>query len=221
MRATAFLNHDGRRAVEAAIAEAEKRTAAEIVCAVAAESGRYDRAESLVGLGCAIVGLSLAHAWAGGAAQWGAAPVPLGWQALAVALGFVLGSVVASYVHGLRRLFVSAREMAEETGRAASAVFAQRRLGSTRQQAGLLLYVSLFERRAVVLADDGARAALGQAGVDALRDQMVAGLREGRRAETLTAAVRSAAERLSPRLPPVPKNPNELPNQVLLFDPRP
>jgi putative membrane protein len=111
--------------------------------------------------------------------------------------------------------------MAQETGRAASAVFAQRRLGSTRQQGGLLLYVSLFERRAVVLADDGALAALGQAGVDALRDQMVAGLREGRRAETLTAAVRAAAERLASRLPPAPKNPNELPNQVLLFDPRP
>jgi uncharacterized membrane protein len=62
MNANTFLTASQRKELEAKIQEVETRTSAEIVCAVATESGRYDRAESLVGLLAALLALCLTHA---------------------------------------------------------------------------------------------------------------------------------------------------------------
>ena len=167
MNATRFLSARDREALEASVAAAEQRTAAEFVCAVATESGRYDRAESLVGLAAGLLALAiaqLAFTWAPTDSWIETRAVPLAAQAGAVVLGFVVGSVLASWWHALRRLFVSSSELRAEVERAASHVFAVARLASTRQRGGLLVYVSIFERRVVVLADTGAARLLGEEG---------------------------------------------------------
>jgi putative membrane protein len=224
MTAKRFLNKGERRAVEEAVAAAEKTTAAEFVCAIATESGRYDRAESIIGLAVSLIamtGVYTVMTWSP-ASSWGSVrPMLLGELAASAVGGFVLGSILASYWHTLRRLFVGRHEMDTEVERSASHVFAAARLTSTREHGGVLLYVSLFERRAVVLADTGAGRVLGREGIDALRDLAVARLREGRRLETFTDTVRAAAERLAPALPATATNPDELPNALLVFHPRP
>ena len=67
-----LLSAEDQAALAARIAALETRTDAEIVCAVARESGRYDRAESLCGLLFALLGfltlgkLQALDAWQGG-----------------------------------------------------------------------------------------------------------------------------------------------------------
>jgi len=121
------LTKAGTERIESAIAEAERRSSAEIVCAVSTESGRYDRAEAIAGLIGSLVGLGIAHfaheELGTAPGEWAAGPLALGWQALAVAVGFVVGHVAASYGHGLRRLFTSRREKEAEVWRAAWHVF--------------------------------------------------------------------------------------------------
>jgi putative membrane protein len=224
MNAERFLTESERRAVADAVADAEKSTAAEFVCAVATESGRYDRAESIVGVIGALVALTAAYwaaAWTPRGSWSLAGTVGLTEAAAAIVVGFVVGSVLASILPSARRPFVGRREMDAEVARAADHVFAARRLTTTRERGGVLLYVSLFERRVLVLADSGAMKALGDEGVIALRDLAVQRLRSGHRLQTFTDAVAAAAERLSGSLPPSAENADELPNALLVFHPRP
>lgn len=220
-----FLDEKERAEIEQTAVEAEGRTAAEIVCALVTESGRYDRAESLVGLAGSLLALGVAHLLAappsGEPGTWTEAHLSLGWQSLAVVAGFTIASVLASYVHPLRGLFTSSREMEEETLRAARHVFVVERLASTRSRGGVLVYVSLFERRVVVLTDKGLLDALGEPFVRELRDLAVARLRAGRRKETFTDAIRLAAERLASALPRAPGDTDELPTHLRVFHPRP
>lgn len=223
--ARTFLDEKERAAIEQTAVEAEARTAAEIVCVLATESGRYDRAESLVGLAGSLLALGVAHLLAAppGAelGTWTQAHPSLGWLSFSVAVGFVVGSVLASYVHPLRALLTSSREMKEETLRTARHVFVVERLASSRSRGGVLVYVSLFERRVAVLADKGVMDALGEPLVLELRDLALARLRDGRRKETFTDAIRLAAERLAPALPAAAGNADELPTHLRVFHPRP
>ncbi|MBI2319470.1 MAG: hypothetical protein HYY28_14795 [Betaproteobacteria bacterium] len=224
MHAAKAVDQRAREEIERAVAEAETLTSAELVCAIATESGRYDRAESLIGFALALVALSLAHvALAEPAADWMSGPsLALGWETAAAVLGFIAGSVLASYVHPLRRMVVGAREMEQEVQRAARSVFAQASVALTRGGTGVLIYVSLFERMVLILADSRAYQALGAASVESLRDLAVQHLRRGEYVETFIRTLRAAGERLAASLPAQRQsNPDELSNKVLVFPVRP
>lgn len=221
-----FLGPDDLAAIRQAVADAERRTAAEIACAVATESGRYDRAESLWGLAGSLAGLGLVHAaWSGfvqGPGSWApAGGAGLAAQALAVAAGFAAGTALAAYGFLPRAWLVGAREAEEEVAAAAARVFETMRVRGTAGRTGLLLYVSIRERRAVLLADERAREALGAEGLAALRDEAVGHLRAGRRREAFTSVVARAADRLAVALPADGLNPDELAPGVRIFHPRP
>lgn len=222
-----FLDSKEQATVEQAIAEAENQTSAEIVCAVATESGRYDRAESIIGLCAGLLALWAANV---GHLMWlesspeglsNGSGLALIWQVLAVAVGFLAGILVASHCHPLRRLCVLPKEMQAEADRAASHLFGMRRLASTRDSGGLLLYVSLFERRAVVLADFGILDALGEDFTTELKDSCIDQLKAGRSVEAFTVPVKASVDRLAKALPVVDDNPNELPNALVRVHPRP
>lgn len=225
MNARAFVSTEEKRAIEGAIADAERECSAEIICAVATESGRYDRAEAVAGLFTALVGLWVVNAILAGpvnsAGSWEAASVPFLWQVAGVVAGFIVGNVAAAAVHPLRRLLVGKREMVAEVARAASHVFHQRRLASTHLRGGVLVYISLFERRVVILADEGAKAALGNEGINELRDLAVEKLRQGNRAGTLLDTVKNVGTHLAGAFSDEKSPESELPNDLLLLHPRP
>jgi uncharacterized membrane protein len=86
-------------------------------------------------------------------------------------------------------------------------------------------YLSLYERRAVVLADEGVMEATGQEFIDQLRDQAVAGLRSRTAAGGMVEVVEAAGVVLSEKMPQDPAatgpDENELSNRVILIHPRP
>lgn len=224
--ATRAFSDEQRGRIEQAIGEVERRTTAEIVCAVATESGRYDRAEAIVGLVLAVVSLGVAHtvhAWlTTSPGSFAVTPLHLGWQALAVVAGFVAGNVLASYVHGVRRLVVSEREMEQEVERAASHVFSVNTVAATAERVGLLIYASLFERRIVILADRQVNEALGEQELERLRDVAVAHLKDGAFEQAFLDVIREAEPMLAERLPAERElNANELANHVVMYHPSP
>lgn len=225
LNATTFLSADEQQHIETAIREAEQQTSAEIVAVVATESGRYDRAESIAGLICSVLGLILLHAVANppqGPGSWSAGETTaVTWQVVVVIVGFVFGSLLASYCHPLRRWLVRERELDEEVNHAARAVFTAQRLHSTRDAGGVLLYISLFERRAVVLADDGVVKKVGAEFEARLRDIAIGQLRAGGRAATFIETVKAAASELAGPLPRQEDDVNELPNHLVCIHPRP
>jgi putative membrane protein len=217
----ALLSSEAQTALAARIASLETGTDAELVCAVAGESGRYDRAESICGLlGALLAFLTLGKlesldAWQGGAS------FSLGAQTIALVAGFVGGTVLASHWHGLRRLFTSSAEMAAETHRAAHLVFSRHGIGATRHGGGLLIYLSLFERRLEILPDRALRAHLGPEACAAIRDAILSRLDRDSLLVALQAGLEKAAPLLAAASPASTPAGDSLPDQVLIFSPRP
>jgi uncharacterized membrane protein len=88
------------------IASLEEGTGAEVVCAVATESARYDRAESICGLLFGLLALAFGTQFVP-EQEWGMTAGPgLVWQVALIVAGFVAGSLFSSYWHPLRRLLV-------------------------------------------------------------------------------------------------------------------
>lgn len=203
------------------VAELEKRTDAEVVCAVASESGRYDRAESFCGLLMGLVALISGNKIVAMGDWDPAAAASLSAQVGLVVGGFLAGSVLASYWHAFRRLLVSSSEMVSEVTRSVHQVFSQQGIGGTRHRGGLLIYLSLFERRLEIRCDSVVRERISTADLEAVRGAVLAEVRQGRVVDGLMAGLDRAEPILAKVLPHSDTAEAELSNEVLLFHPRP
>jgi len=223
-RASEFFTSDEKARIEAAIAEAEGETSAEIVPVVATASGRYDRAEDIVGLWCALILMALVWWWFprtdDGGAMWGFSWAMIELPALIAAsvLGFIAGTAMATHAHGLRLLFTPRREMREEVLARARQAFFDNRVHRTAGATGLLVYVSVYERTAAVVADEALTEKLGQPALDRLCEQLVAGIKEGHAADALCRVIRDAGAQVGAVLPRAKDDVNELPNRLVVVD---
>lgn len=218
-----FTDADLQR-INQAVAQAEARTAAEIVPVVAASSGRYDRPEDMVGLWLGLLALiAVFLLYPRGEVEPGSWAEPsLLVQGLVLVgtflAGFVAGAVIASRVGWLRRLFTPRRQMLDEVAMRARVVFFDSRVHRTTGGTGILLYVSLFEHMAHVLADQTILDKLGQAGLDQLCANLVSRLRQHGPAEALCQTISECGDRLGPLLPRAASAENQLPNALVMLD---
>ncbi len=221
--AKSLFSAEDKQAVEAAIAEAEKMTAGEIVTVVATVSGRYDRAEDLFGLLFALIALSVAWLLLQGTTTeaWSATPTHvLGLPAIVGILigGFVVGAALATHFPMLRLPFIARAEMIEEVERRARETFQRQSVRNTSSGTGVLIYVSLYEHIVKVIGDDGVAAQLSSDSLEKICTLVVDGLRQGRPADGLSQAVKKTGELLAPHLPPTVGDVNEIANQLILID---
>ena len=224
-RASTLFSDEQRRRVEQAVAEAESRTAAEIVPVVASASGRYDRAEDVVGLWLGLIATSLT--WlllprtAPDPGSWAGRPPWIDWLLLVAAMlfGFIAGVILASYAWLLRRLFTPKRQMRDEVGAAARRAFFDARVHHTTGRTGLLIYVSLYEHVAVILADQIVLEILGQPALDELCARLTADLRrDGDLTAALVTVITDAGQRLAPVLPAASDDHNEITASLVTLD---
>jgi putative membrane protein len=195
-----------KQRIEAAIAELETRTAAEVVVAVVPASGRPWLTRSFVAFACGLVG----------ALFWlDFAPAFDPRSALLVEL-VVTGAAFALFgLRPLERLLVAPALARREVEEHAFALFARRGLHRTRGHTGVLVLLSELERRAVILGDEGIHARLGDQGWQVHVDRIVRAIRGGRAADGLVEVLAELASVLAELAPPDAKNDNELPNTVL------
>ena len=90
-------------------------------------------------------------------------------------------------------------------------------LQMTQARTGVLVFVSLAERHAEIVADAGIAARVDQAAWDALIARLTGEIREGRLAEGLVAAVEGVGAVLAGHFPAGPGDRNELSNEVVLL----
>lgn len=224
MRASQQFNEEQRQRVNRAIAQAEAHTAAEIVPVVAAASGRYERSEDIVGLWTGV--LVMVVVWAAlpdpvrTAGAWdGITPGgKLFWMILALVGGFLAGTTVAGYQWPLRWWFTPHAQMADEVAQRARQAFYDATVHHTGGGTGLLIYISLFERRAAVLADRAIIERVSQATLDKLCDELTTCLHSGDLTEALCTTIADAGETLARALPRQADTVNELPDTLVLLD---
>ena len=104
--------------IETAVVQAEEKTSAEIVVAVASESGRYDRGECHFGIVVAILALILfnlvKYVLDEEKQSIFDAGLPFYWQMAIVLSGYVSGMIAASLNTKLRMVLCTPEEVEEE-----------------------------------------------------------------------------------------------------------
>jgi putative membrane protein len=132
---------------------------------------------------------------------WGG-PVAL-WIALPPASGAALGLLAALGLPGLRRLLVPPGVLADRVHQRAAEAFLSEEVFRTRDRTGILIFLSLFERRVVVRADRGLDAVVTAGEWEEIVAGIAAGMRQGRPGPALAEGLRRCAS-LARRVPPRP-----------------
>ena len=203
MRVEELLDPASFAAIEAAVHDAERCTSGEIVPLLAERSDAYAEvrlaAAMLLALAAGVLWLAFVHdhrLWL--------VPTQFGVFAL------------AAWAAGLRpvlRWLAPHAWLAERVQRAAEHAFHQLGLVETRDRTGILIYVSLLERRVVVLADRGIHARVADGTWDGVVERIVDGIRRGEADDGLVAGIRLCGEILERHVPRRADDANELPDR--------
>jgi putative membrane protein len=193
-------------AVSAAIAEAEKRTCGQIVCVLAHSSSDYAYIPIL---------------WASALALL--LPWPLiyftQWSVqkifLAQLVVFIVAGIIFSWTP-LRMMFVPRPLRQAQAHRAALEQFVVRRIAHTKNRCGVLIFVSLAEHYARIIADDGIAQKVHNAEWQAAIDALTAHMRDSRIAAGFIAAIERCSAVLAAHAPP-DGSPNALPDRLYVM----
>lgn len=183
------------------IREVEKHTNAEMVIVVRGRSGTYRHADYLFGALVALIGLVFVLF----------SPIEFHtyWIPFDVMVLFVAGAWVSSRGDWIRRRLTTKKFRANAARTGAAAMFYEAGIANTSAENGMLIYLSLLERRVEVIADRGILKAvpplkwnqcvfeLHQVGRQPSPDKFIEGLR-------------SLGKLLAVHLPATGENPNEL-----------
>jgi putative membrane protein len=171
-------------AIEARVAEVEARTGAQVVAAVAGKSNTYPQLPwKAFALGAAVAGFGVVLA------DWLRPDWTIGYAALLHAVA-ILGAgaafaLLVVFVPAFARLFLRPPRRDLEVRRHAESLFLKRELFGTRERNGVLLLVSLFERRVEILPDVGFRERVSATEWHHTIARMMPLLRAGRPAEAV------------------------------------
>lgn len=204
----AFLSADDRQRIEAAIAAAEQRTAAELVTVVARASGSYNFLPTLAAVvGTFVVsGLALIIPWP---------PVSTVGEFYALQIGIFIILMLLFNWWPLRRLVVPRGAQRDRARLRAHQMFLDLGLAATRDRTGVMFYVSIAEHYVEIITDRGVRAVVeDEAWVRIIAD-FTAQVRRGRIADGFLEAITAATDVLAERLPVQPGDRNELSNRLI------
>lgn len=118
----------------------------------------------------------------------------------------------------VQRILTNREDLSQQVWNRAVREFYELGMHKTREQTGILIFVSLMERQAVVLADSGIASRLPQDTWEDVIQTALSGSRTGRWQEGLAAAIRECGRLLHDQFPVSPTDRNELTNRVLVKD---
>lgn len=211
---TRFSDQDLQR-IRAAVQAAERKTRGEIVPMVVPASARYREAAFRTGLILGLLtlaGLVTAEAyWL----PWGWHAGNAGWLLLAVLLAYGIGQWLGA-CPSVVRLVTSRERMAFKVRRRAELAFYEHGLHKTQEGTGILIMVSLLERRVQVLADRAINERVPPGTWDALTQELIQGIKDGRPTEALCQAIARCGDLLADYFPARPgDNPDELGDELV------
>jgi putative membrane protein len=202
-----FLSEQERERVVRCVQEVEKTTSGEIVPVVVSTSYHYPTATHLAAL---ILGMPLALivCWIFGATHM------LAFAVVFLAI-YGLALLAVNVKPGLKRLFIGGQAMEEEVHEAALVNFYTLGLHRTRDLTGIIILVSVFERRVQILADKGINDKVPPLAWESVAEDLTRGIRENKPGEALCAAVRRCGEIIAEHFPIKDDDTDELPNLII------
>ncbi len=204
--ASSLLTETDKTAIAESIKRAEEKTSGEIVFALADASARYDHATLQGSLAFMFVATAIYLA------------IPIEHT-----IGLVLWTQLVSFAVCLallpqmpwRRHFIRKVELDARVKDAAFSEFYASGLYRTKDSNGILIYLSVFERRVYVLGDRGIHAKMGDQHWDEVRNRIIEGIRAGKPREGICSAVEICGGALSQHFARMPDDVDELSNMVI------
>ena len=200
-----MISEPDRARIDEAIRTAEAKTSGEIFCVIARHSSEY----RLVPI-----------AWAAALAL--AVPAPLIyltlWPAVVIYLVQLIVFIVAVLVlwqPAIRYRIVPRRAQHARAHAAAMQQFFAHGLHQTENRTGVLIFASVAERYAEIVADAGIHAKVGPPVWDEAIAALIAGIKAGRPADGFVAAIERCGAVLARHFPPGALNRDELPNKLV------
>ncbi len=183
------------QAIEARVKALEAELGVEVVTLVAGKADVYpETVWEAFALGAALAGLAVA---VGDLLRpdWVTAAAAL-WSALAILGSGAVAAAASVYVPAFARLFLRESRAALEVGQYAKVAFLERGLAATATRTAILVLVSLFERRVVIVADRGLDAHVSAAEWDGVIARMTERLRSRNVADAILAGLDGIGELL-------------------------
>lgn len=221
----AYLDEAGHRLVSEAVAEAESATSGEIVTVLAEASDGYTDVALLWAAGAAFTMMSafavlprpFLDAWDASFGGWGHEWTTGELASMVIALGLIT-FVVVVLVQQFTPVKFAAIPAPLKTMRVHNQAVRHFKVGAqarTTGRTGVLIYLSMHEHRAEIVADEGI-AALVPAEVwgEAMGD-MLSLIRKGQIAEGLAVGIRDVGYVLAEHFPRGADDTNELPDRLI------
>lgn len=198
------LSQDQQASIRTAVVMAESRTSGEIVPMLVAQSDDYrEAAAQAAAIMAAVLTLAVALVLQD-TSVWFFLPT-------AFVLYFPLLAVVQRLP--LLKLALTPDKRVNEIVRLrAIHAFYEQGLHHTREENGVLIFISLLERKVWILGDRGINAVIPTERWNALVTGLIAGIREGRMAEALLKTIAETGDILRQHFPSKADDTNELPD---------
>lgn len=198
-------------AIEEAVRQAERRTSGEIVPVILRRSATVGHIPFVVFLLLLVVYLGF------GVSHWFAENVlDNHWLTLGyVVLSWLVSRWLANW-EWLERVLTPKADQQQQVEQRAELEFFESRIKATEGGTGILLFLSLMERQAVVLADRAIAEKLPQEKWREVVQLMIENTRAGAMGEGLRLAVLKCGETLAEHFPAASADRNELPNHLVI-----
>ncbi len=211
--AKSFLTNEEQLAVTREVQRAELETSGEIVPMIVSASHGYPLAAvtggALLALPASLILTSLlgSYLWLG--------PRNMYLFLVFFALLYPLLRLAVNRSVALKRMFLSSRQVDEEVREGAITSFFGEGLYRTREENGILLFVSVLEQRVWILGDRGINERIAPETWQDIVSELTEGIRAGRQGEALCAAVRRVGEILKTHFPYRRDDTDELHNLII------
>jgi putative membrane protein len=203
-----FLTPTEREDITRAIRAAEGLTSGEIVPMIVSSSAPYPMAAVTGGV---VLAFPLALLLTSPVATYFWFDPRNMWLFLALFVPlYLIAHQAVKRILQLKRLFVSKAQMEVEVREAAVTAFFSEKLYKTKDENGILLFISVFECKVWILADAGINAKIDRDRWQGLVELITRCVRDGRQSEALCEAIRQVGDILHEHFPLPPDDINEL-----------
>ena len=211
--AESFFTAAERDQVTAAVQAAEQETSGEIVALVTSASHHYSQAATVGGFLLGLPLALLAMPWVGHFFWFDGQNV---WIFLLCLTFFYppLRLLVARWTW-LKRFFLFTEQVGEEVSEAAMAAFYSHQLDATRERNGVLLFISVLERRVFILADQGVNDKVDRDHWRSIVDDLTAAIRRSQRGPAVCQTIGEIGAVLREHFPIHPDDKNELRDLII------
>lgn len=202
-----FLNPDVQELIRTAVAKEERVTSGEIVPMIVSSSQHYTAASLLSSMTLSLITAP-------------AVTMILGrhdmWTFVALYVIFIVPFyILAHNLEFLKRLFTSRAERSDAVQQGAFAAFYRNGLYRTKDETGILLYISLFERSVWILADRGINKKVPAGTWDCIVSDITAGIHAGNGVDALIKAIQHTGDILKKHFPVKNDDRDELDNLIV------